>query len=195
MAESEAEEQSRQKIQFTDRTLGLVKHGPTVVEAVHVGEPTVDDPKRTLAPTVTKENIAMYNAAVNEGKPASEAAPVTATGANEPPRSDQPSQAPQMAAPAGTTGLGVSVLGAPNAAAGDANAVVKSVGPSNEAAPAAEAPATAPEQINDIKPGTAPATTTATADSKKKKAPKADLSDESSSKKKKKKGLSKLNPF
>ncbi|HEY1894768.1 MAG TPA: outer membrane protein assembly factor BamD [Terracidiphilus sp.] len=197
MAESEAEEQSRQKIQFTDRTLGLVKHGPTVVEAVHVGEPTIDDPKRTLAPSVTKENIAMYNAAINEGKPATDAAPVTSTGTNEPPRSDQPSQAPQMVAPsAGTTGLGVSVVGAPNAATGDANAVVKSVGPSNEAAPAAEAPAAAPEQINDIKPGTAPATTTtATADSKKKKAPKADLSDESSSKKKKKKGLGKLNPF
>jgi outer membrane protein assembly factor BamD len=195
MAESEAEEQSRQKIQFTDRTLGLVKHGPTVVEAVHVGEPTLDDPKRTLAPTVTKENIAMYNAAVNEGKPAAAPGPVTATGANEPPRSDQPSQAPQMEAPAGATGLGVSVVGAPNPAASDSNAVVKSVGPSNEAAPAAEAPATAPEQINDIKPGTAPATTTATADSKKKKAPKADLGDESSSKKKKKKGLGKLNPF
>jgi outer membrane protein assembly factor BamD len=197
MAESEAEEQSRQKIQFTDRTLGLVKHGPTVVEAVHVGEPTLEDPKRTLAPSVTKENVAMYNAAVNEGKPATAAAPVTATGTNEPPRSDQPSQAPQMEAPsAGTTGLGVSVVGAPNAATGDSNAVVKPVGPSNEAAPAAEAPAAAPEQINDIKPGTAPATTTATADSnKKKKAPKADLSDESSSKKKKKKGLGKLNPF
>jgi outer membrane protein assembly factor BamD len=194
MAESEAEEQSRQKIQFTDRTLGLVKHGPTVVEAVHVGEPSLDDPKRTLAPTVTKENLAMYNAALNEGKPKAEAGPVTATGANEPPRSDQPSQAPQMQAPESGTGVGVSIVGAPSAAGGDPNAVVKSVGPNNEAAPAPEAPAVAPAQINDIKPGTAPATTTAT-DSKKKKAPKADLSDESSSKKKKKKGLSKLNPF
>ena len=91
--------------------------------------------------------------------------------------------------------MGVSIVGAPNAAAADANAVVKPVGPSNEVAPAAEAPAAAPAQINDIKPGTTPATTTATADGKKKKAPKADLSDESSSKKKKKKGLGKLNPF
>ena len=31
-----------------------------MVEAVHVGEPSVDDPKRTLAPQITKENIAMY---------------------------------------------------------------------------------------------------------------------------------------
>ena len=26
------------------RTLGLVKHGPTVVEAVHVGDPSLEDP-------------------------------------------------------------------------------------------------------------------------------------------------------
>jgi outer membrane protein assembly factor BamD len=100
-----------------------------------------------------------------------------------------------MQAPAGGTGVGVSIVGAPNGAA-DPNAVVKPVGPSNEAVPTAEPPAAAPEQINDIKPGSAPSTTTATAsDSKKKKAPKADLDQESSSKKKKKKGLGKLNPF
>jgi outer membrane protein assembly factor BamD len=87
------------------------------------------------------------------------------------------------------------VVNAPSGAAGDPNAVVKPVGPTNAVAPAAEAPAAAPEQINDIKPGSTPSTTTAATDGKKKKAPKADLSDESSSRKKKKKGLSKLNPF
>jgi outer membrane protein assembly factor BamD len=195
MAESEAEEQSRQKVQFNDKMWGIIKHGPTVVEAAHVGEPNLEDPKRTLAPQITKENLAMYTAAVNEGKPAEAAAAATPTGANEPPRSDQPSQAPlQMQAPEGGTGVGVSIVGAPTGAAADPNAVVKPVGPSNEAAPAAEPPAAAPEQINDIKPGSAPATTTAS-DGKKKKAPKADLDEESSSKKKKKKGLGKLNPF
>jgi outer membrane protein assembly factor BamD len=194
MAESEAEEQSRQRIQFTDRTLGLVKHGPTVVEAVHVGEPALDDPKRTLAPQITKENVSMYNTAINAGKPATETA-VQPTGTNEPPRSDQPSTAPlQMQAP-GSTGLGVSIVGAPNGAAADPNAVVKPVGSENLVAPPAEAPAPAPDQINDIRPGTAPAAPATATDGKKKKAPKADLGDESSSKKKKKKGLGKLNPF
>jgi outer membrane protein assembly factor BamD len=193
IAESDAEERSRQPIRFTDRTLGLVKHGPTVVEAVHVGEPSLDDPKRTLAPQVTKENVSMYNAAINEGRPAAPAAPAAATGANEPPRSDQPSAAPlQMEAPAGGTGVGVSIVGAP---AADPNAVVKPVVPSTEVAPAAEAPAPAPDQVNDIKPGTGVTAPTTASDGKKKKAPKADLSDESSSKKKKKKGLGKLNPF
>ena len=76
--------------------------------------------------------------------------------------------------------------------AADPNALVKPVGPNNAALPAAEKPAGAPDQINDIKPGAAPQPTAADA---KKKGPKPDLNDESSSKKKKKKGLGKLNPF
>jgi outer membrane protein assembly factor BamD len=194
IAESDAEERSRQAIHFTDKTMGMIKHGPLVVEAVHVGEPSLDDPKRTVAPQITKENIALYNTAINAGKaaeaPATAAAP---TGVNEPPRSDQPSQAPlQLGAPEGGTGVGVSIVSAP---AADPNAVVKPVGPTNTAVPAAEKPVAAPEQVNDIKPGSAPAAQPVAADGKKKKAPKPDLSDESSSKKKKKKGMGKLNPF
>jgi outer membrane protein assembly factor BamD len=194
IAESDAEERSRQAIHFTDKTMGMIKHGPLVVEAVHVGEPSLDDPKRTVAPQITKENIALYNTAINAGKaaeaPATAAAP---TGVNEPPRSDQPSQAPlQLGAPEGGTGVGVSIVSAP---AADPNAVVKPVGPTNTVLPNAEKPVAAPEQVNDIKPGSAPAAQPVAADGKKKKAPKPDLSDESSSKKKKKKGMGKLNPF
>ena len=58
VAESDAEERSRQPLHFTDKTFDIIKHGPSVVEAVHVGEPSLDDPKRTLAPDVTKQNIA-----------------------------------------------------------------------------------------------------------------------------------------
>ena len=192
VAESDAEERSRQALHFTDKTLGLIKRGPTVVEAVHVGEPTLDDPKRTLAPDVTKENITLFQNAMNAGKPAPVAAPATPTGVNEPPRSDQPSQAPlQMAPPAGGTGVGVSIVSAPNS---DPNAVVKAVGPTSTVVPTAEKPQEAPAQVNDIKPGSVP-TQTVMLNDKKKKAPKADLSDESSSKKKKKKGLGKLKPF
>jgi outer membrane protein assembly factor BamD len=184
LAENDAEERSRQPLRFTDKTFDLIKHGPTVVQSVHVGEPTLDDPKRTLAPDVTKQNIAIFNAAINAGRPA--AAAPAATGVNEPPRSDRPSEAPlQMEAPAGGTGVGVQVVSAPST-------VVKAVGPVDKSLPAAEGPKNAPDQVNDIKPGTTP--TPSAADAKKKK-PKADLSDESSSKKKKKKGMGKLNPF
>jgi outer membrane protein assembly factor BamD len=195
IAENDAEERSRQPLRFTDRTLDIIKHGPTVVEAVHVGDPSLDDPKRTVAPDVTKQDRAMFNAAVYAGQPAAAAAAVTPTGANQPPRTDVPSAAPQMTAPEAGSGVGVEIVNAPSgAAAADPNAVVKPVGPINTALPVAEAPAPAPDQVNDIKPGQAPVAPANAADAKK-KGPKADLGDESSSKKKKKKGLGKLNPF
>jgi outer membrane protein assembly factor BamD len=195
VAESGAEEQSRQQIRFTDKTLGLVKHGPTVVEAVHVGDPSMEDPKRTLAPEVNNYNREVFVTAVNGGKPAPGLVPAQPTAPNEPPRSDQPSAAPvEIARPDGGTSVGVEVVTAPaNSAAADPNAVIKPVGSVNTVLPAAEKPAEAPVQVNDVKSAGATATPIDTA-SKKKKAPKAD-SDESTSKKKKKKGLSKLNPF
>jgi outer membrane protein assembly factor BamD len=211
IAESDAEERSRQPLHFTDKTLDIIKRGPTVVEAVHVGDPTLEDPKRTLAPEVTNQNRQLFQEAVNAGKPPAPAAAVTPTGPNEPPRSDQPSTAPlQMQAPGEGTSVGVEVVSAPNSAAqvpadtgqaagaaqADPNAVVKPVGPSNNVLPAQEKPAEAPLQVNDIKPGENPAQpTTNTASNGKPKKPKVDLSEDSSSKKKKKKGLAKINPF
>jgi len=203
VAESDAEERSRQPIHFTDKTFDIIKHGPMVVEAVHVGEPSLDDPKRVLAPDISKQNIAMFNDAINAGRPpAAAAGAVTPTSVNEPPRSDQPSSAPlQMAAPAGGTGVGVEVVSAPSgsaaaspaaaAPAADSNGGLKAVGPVNTALPAAEKPADAPDQVNEVK--STGATTTAAADKSKKT--KVDSNEESSSKKKKKKGLAKLNPF
>jgi outer membrane protein assembly factor BamD len=202
IAESDAEERSRQALHFTDKTLDIIRRGPTMVEAVHVGEPSLDDPRRTLAPDVTNQNRALFEAAANISK--APAAAVTPTGPNEPPRSDQPSTAPlQMQVPGAGTGVGVEVVSAPSgaaqpsagSAAADPNALIKPVGPTNTVLPPAEKPAEAPLQVNDIKPGQNPAPATSVADNGKQKKPKVDLSDESSSKKKKKKGLGKLNPF
>jgi outer membrane protein assembly factor BamD len=207
VAENDAEQKSMRPIRFTDNVLGIIKRGPTMVEAAHVGEPSLEDPKRTLAPEVSKENLALFAKALNEGKPPTPTA-VTPTGPNEPPRSDQPSTV-QLAPPgSGGTGVGVTIVNAPNGEAaatpssndavpagtpGDPNnALVKPVGPNNTVLPAAEKPAEAPVPLNDIKPGTGQQQT---ADDAAKKKPKADLNEESSSKKKKKKGLGKLNPF
>jgi outer membrane protein assembly factor BamD len=60
----------------------------------------------------------------------------------------------------------------------------------NTALPAAEKPADAPVQVNEVKSTGATAT-----DLNAKKKPKVDSKEESDSKKKKKKGLAKLNPF
>jgi outer membrane protein assembly factor BamD len=192
VAENDAEERSRQPLRFTDKTFDIIRHGPSVVEAVHVGDPSLNDPKRTLAPDVTKADLALYESARNAGRPTQSATSPTPTGVNEPPRTDVPSAAPTMGVPTQGTSLGVSVVGAPS---GDPNALVKPVGPNTAALPAAEAPAAAPDQVNDIKPGAAPQGPVPDANGKQKKGPKADLDDESSSKKKKKKGLKKLNPF
>jgi outer membrane protein assembly factor BamD len=202
IAESDAEERSRQPLRFTDTMLGVIKRGPAVVQAVHVGEPTLDDPTRTLAPDITNQNKAVFMQAVNQGKPPAPAAAVTPTGANEPPRSDQPSTAPvEMQPPSGGgSSVGVEVISAPSSAAAapdataDPNSLVKGVGPTNTVLPDAEKPAEAPIQTNDIKPGENLAPPTDVASGKTKK-PKVDQSDESSSKKKKKKGLAKINPF
>jgi outer membrane protein assembly factor BamD len=204
VAESDAEQKSQRPIRFTDNILGILKRGPTVVEAAHVGEPSLEDPKRTLAPEVNKQNLQMYETAANAGKPAEPAA-VTPSGPNEPPRSDQPSTAPlQLTAPAGGTGVGVSIVNAPSgdaaapaaqgasAPAGNGSPLVKPVGPTDTTLPPVDKPAEAPVQANDIRPGTAQQTTAATANQKK---PKVNLDEQSSSKKKKKKGLGKLNPF
>jgi len=43
---------SRQPVRFTDKTLGMIKHGPLVVEAAHVGDPTMTSPTRTIAPEI-----------------------------------------------------------------------------------------------------------------------------------------------
>ena len=206
VAESNAEVMSQRPVRFTDNILGLIKRGPTVVEAAHVGEPSLEDPKRTLATEINKQNAAIFNEAINAGKPA-EPTVAAPTGPNEPPRSDQPSTAPlQLSAPAGGTGVGVSIVNAPNgdasatpaagaaapAATGNGAPLVKAVGPTDTSVPAVDKPAEAPVQANDIRQGTAQQSTAAT-DSEKK--PKVNLDEESSSKKKKKKGLGKLNPF
>jgi len=204
VAESDAEQKSQRPLRFTDNILGIIKHGPTVVQSAHVGEPSLDDPKRTVAPDVSKQEADMMKEAANVGRPAEPAA-VTPTGPNEPPRSDQPSSAPlQMSAPAGGTGVGVSIVNAPNGEAapaagtgsetpaGNASPLVKSVGPTDSTLPAVDKPADAPDQVNDIRQGTGQTQTAAT---EKQKKSKADLDEESSSKKKKKKGLGKLNPF
>jgi outer membrane protein assembly factor BamD len=193
IAESDAEQRSEQPLRFTDKTLDIIKHGPMVVQAVHVGEPSLEDPKRTLAPDITKQNVAAFTAAYNQGRPAAPVGALAPTNANEPTRSDQPSTVPlQMGPPGGGSGVGAEIVAAPNTpAAADPGAGLKAVGPVDTAAPPIEKPADAPAQVNEVKSQGA----TATDPNDKSKKPKPDTKEESDSKKKKKKGLGKLNPF
>jgi outer membrane protein assembly factor BamD len=96
----------------------------------------------------------------------------------------------------GSTSMGVEIV-SPSAktATPDPNGGLKAVGPPNaNAIPAIQKPAVAPDQVNDVPPGSQPPAQTAQAGAKKTN-PSFDKDDESSSKHKKKKGLSKLKPF
>ncbi len=196
IAESDAEERSRQPLHFADKTLGLFKRGPTVVEAAHVGQPTLVDPPRVIAPEITKQNIALYQEAFGAGKPSAPVAAETPTPINQPPQTGRPSAAPlQVTVPGNATGVGVKIVSAPSGpVASNPNAVIQPVGPANTVLPPVQKPAEAPVQVNDIKPGESPVQSAATVQTKTKK-PKVNLSAQSSSAKKKKKGLGKLNPF
>ncbi len=72
-----------------------------------MGEPTLDDPTRTLAPDITKENMTLFTEAVNEGKPPAlpqpsrPPAPTSRRAATSPPtlrcRCRRPAEAPALA--------------------------------------------------------------------------------------------------
>jgi outer membrane protein assembly factor BamD len=80
--------------------------------------------------------------------------------------------------------------------AADPNLGLKAVAPKdNSALPAVEAPAPAPDQVNDVQGKSTPAAEAKDPNQKKNPKPAYDKNDESSSTKKKKKGLDKLNPF
>jgi outer membrane protein assembly factor BamD len=132
--------------------------------------------------------------------------PVGTTGGN-----DNTTEVTPASPAAGTssTGMGVEVLTpgvntGPGAAsslpaatgAPDPNMGLKSVGPENTSAlPPVEAPAAAPDQVNDAADKTTPAAQVKDPNQKKNPKPTYDKNDESSSKHKKKKGVDKLNPF
>jgi outer membrane protein assembly factor BamD len=132
--------------------------------------------------------------------------PVSGEGGND----NTTEMAPASSTPSESgTGVGVEVLTpgvstGPGAAssvpaatgAQDPNLGLKAVGPKDTSAlPAVEAPAAAPDQVNDVAGKTTPAAQTKDPNQKKNPKPAYDKNDESSSKHKKKKGVDKLNPF
>jgi outer membrane protein assembly factor BamD len=222
LAENEAEIESRAPVTLTSRALLLVNRQPEVLEADRVGEPDMDPPKPTLAPEITKENVAIYNSIIHPPAAAGSGdAPATAAG-GPPNSSDAGANTATSSGSGDSTSLTVvapsadatapattsdspaadSAAAPPSNGAVPATATTKlpgglaSVGPKDTTLPAVEHPAEAPDQVNEVhNNGGAPATKPATTGKKKAKRPKEDKGDESSSKDKKKKGLNKLNPF
>lgn len=223
LAASQALENSRSTYRLKDRVKLLVLRGPDTVNVAHVGQPSLTDPKRTIAPAISREAEENFRAALNpNAHPETAAAP--AAPADQPaadasaPADSAPAAAPANAAPlalqdvpaadapastgaaafnpnspAATTPTGGSTGG--NSVGVEILSSGATAKPANNTAlPPVEGPETAPDQINDVAGQKTPAAEAAPADGKKAKA-EYDSSEASSSKHKRKKGIKKVNPF
>ncbi len=172
VAENDAEQKSMQPIRFTNRALDIIKRGPTVVEAAHVGEPSARgseadagarrnegkcctlqrgpqcrvSPQRRLllrrpVPTSLRAAISL--------RPSPSLLHPRARNGRGCDDCECSGNGDASAAPGGNEAVPAGTPGDPN------NALVKPVGPTNTTLPAVDKPAEAPDQVNDIKPGTA----------------------------------------
>jgi len=223
IAASNALENSRGQYTLFGRTKLLVLHTPDVIATARAGEPTLADPSATLAPAVRKTIISDFETSMNPNAPkaATGAVSPTASAADGSTPAAAPVAAAPLtlsdvpAAGAAGSSADATIMTAPTsgsgATSGGSSAGIEVVQPTErravdtgglpsarpanlDALPAVEKPAAAPDAINDIQPGQAPAAQAGAANGKNKK-PEFDKGDESSSKHKKKKGLKKLDPL
>ena len=218
-------ENSRSAYSVSSRVALLFLHRPDTVMAAHLGDPTLVDPKATVAPTIIKrandefKNAFMpeppaggltpnpnTSAAAPAPAPATSAAPAAPLAFTEVPTADSGTSSgssvmstPVSSAPVSNgTGMSVEIITHPaSAPAASPNAVLKPVGPgsANAELPAAEKAAPAPDVANEAEGKPVTPGQEPAANGKKNAKPALDKADESSSKTKKKKGLDKLNPF
>jgi outer membrane protein assembly factor BamD len=165
MAASEALEASRAQYRITDRARLFIMHSPDVVTAARMGDPTLVDPKQTLAPDVARKTQTDFADALNpNAKPAAAAAPAAATDSGE-------AATPAAAAPAAaaaplalqdlpTAGAAAAANGSSavttDVSAGSAGSAGSSMGveivsPSSGSTPAAAPPAADPNANGGLK--------------------------------------------
>ena len=208
LAESRAEEESRQSIHLTDRVLGNFKKHPNVAMASKVGEPSLDDEKQVSAVQMVQDLTNQLNSAAGRGTTALGVSAVgagTGTAApNQPapgeaapadgattPATTTPATNPPPAAPDATTTPATTTPAAATPAAPSSSS--SSAGSSAQPGEGAPPPA-APAQVNEVQKS-ATTDTQAGAQPGGTPPPPADNKQDSSSKKKSKKGLRKLIPF
>ncbi len=203
VAQNRAEEESRRESDTLDRLMSVVKKGPDVAQAAHVGEPTLVDPTPVAANQVATDTMrqamglpagerGLSGEIVKGGPPA----------ANEPaPRADAPAPvatADPFARPNTATAADPNEL--KPIAAPDPNELKPSAPDPNELKPvtqnalASDAAAPPPVQVNEIQQGAA-SSAGDTAASSSSASTLASDKDISSSKKKKKTGLKKILSF
>lgn len=209
IAQSKAEEASREDLSRFDRFKDVLHKNPnvTMAETSKVGDPTLVDPKPASAPAMLKaESIDLL--AAMAGLPIPSTEKKKEEDANAAKAADANNAQPAVA-PAGAGIQELNTLPAAATTSGD-NGVEAHTGgnaapganeppPSTQPAPTTQAPPPAPAQVNEAAPDQTSSTdkTDAKTDDKAKSDYKANADDKnsSSSKKKKKKGVKKLIPF
>ncbi|HZY63519.1 MAG TPA: outer membrane protein assembly factor BamD [Edaphobacter sp.] len=83
LAASEALENSRTGYNLKDRAMLLFMHKPDTVMAAHIGDPSLTDPKPTLAPDITRKIISDFNTALHPETAEKTPASTTATPSEE----------------------------------------------------------------------------------------------------------------
>jgi outer membrane protein assembly factor BamD len=97
-AASVALENSRRSYRLQDRARLLVLHQPDVVMAAREGEPSLSDPKPTMAPDVYRKVVADFNSAMNPHAATAAASATTNTPATETPAPAEAAAAPTVPA-------------------------------------------------------------------------------------------------
>jgi outer membrane protein assembly factor BamD len=100
VAASTALENSRSGYNLKDRAKLLFMHTPDTVMAAHVGDPSLADPKATLAPDVTRKIISDFNTSIHPETAAATPAAKTASASAADTAAAPAEAAPAAAAPA-----------------------------------------------------------------------------------------------
>jgi len=118
VAASTALENSRSGYNLKDRAMLLVMHKPDTVMAAHIGEPSLVDPKPTLAPDITRKIINDFNTSMH---PEAAAAADAAKAATPAATADAAAAAPAPAAAPAAPAAPLAFHDVPTAAAGAAS--------------------------------------------------------------------------
>jgi outer membrane protein assembly factor BamD len=123
IAASEALENSRSGYNLKDRARLLIMHSPDTVMAAHVGDPSLADPKPTLAPDITRKIISDFNGSLHPetAAPATKAVSTAAASADAGAAEGAPAAPAAPAAPLAFHDVPTATANAPAGSAVDTN--------------------------------------------------------------------------
>ena len=124
LAASEALENSRAQYKLKDFAKLMILHSPDVVQVAKTGEPTLADPKATVAPDVTRKIVKDFQLAMNPNAPRPAAVEDTAAAATDGSVSAPAAPVADTAPPVAAAPLSLNDVPTADAGAGASSAVM-----------------------------------------------------------------------